>query len=426
MRRSTNYHGMLNTAGELNYEKQHKRVQPSGITSFTSSNTFAQFRIPGKQSKTNLDGSSMYILARFACSVANTALTKYGVLSAISRIEVESDGVKMIDVDRYHVLNRIKAIESSDRWFRAADGRILHGCSPDSYLVSTEVASPDVNIALTEAGHVYVIPLSWLGLDAMVPLWGTSGLTLTVHWASAYDYVQETTTENLTASDVAITEVSLNYDATKYSDEAFMNIVKNFPIMKIERPTYVHTSRAVVSANNVSISLGIGRTKTKKIYCCFRPNAAAVHAASAEDRLAMNMGLIINSTLELAGRTLTNKILSFSTAATGTAAEILLLTRKAMGLSIHSKKALDHNYTTYNLNATSSNTVAASSFYWCFDLTDGMETSESVSGLNLKGSSGEFVLSVEASGAGITGTLDVFAEYENMIIFDQGMFVSVN
>jgi len=420
-----NYTLKIPSAGD-GVEVQHRKSNPVNGSSFTSGNTFAEYRIGGKQINKVLDGCSMYLKCKFIGTATNDlALTKYGVLSAISRIEVESTGgVKICDINNYHVLNRIKTIQTADKWFRASDGMILHGTSSDSNLEPTadDTAS---NTALSKTtGDTYVIPLDWLGLNSYIPLWGQDGLTFRVHWANAHDYVTEVTGATLLAGGVAIKETSINYDVITLNDKTVNDLMSETGGKFImQNSTYIRTGTVMTGSQSENINMGIGRSKVKKLYACLRNKATATFAADGVDRLSMVISNLTSAYLELDGVKLTDKTVEF---ATGSCAENLALLRKTQGLTLSDKIASNIDLTTFTTTVTSSVTQAPGTFFFAFDLTDGTDTRLSSSGINAKGN-GNFNLNLVAS-ANTTGTVDIFAEYENTLILDMadGLFQVFN
>lgn len=411
-----NYKKMLPSAGD-GIEVQHRKSNPVNGSSFTSSNTFAEYRIGGNQVNKCLDGCSIYIKAKFTGTATNAlGLTKYGVLSAISRVEVESTGgVKICDINRYHVLNRIKTIQTADRYFREADGVVLHGTSRGNVTMGTDAAQTAANTVLSKTtGNVYVIPLDFLGLNSYIPLWGDDGLVFRIHWATAFDYVTEGTSATLAATGVAIADTSINYDVITLSDATVTKLYKDTGgTFIIENPTYIRTGTVMAASESENINMGIGRSKVMRLFMCLRDQATTAHGYAGIDRLSMVPGNLTSAYLELDGVKLNDKTVEF---ATGSCAENLALLRKAQGLTLSDKKASNIDLVSFTTTVTSSVEQAPGTFFVVFDLTDGTDTALSSSGINAKGN-GNFNLNLVASAA-TSGTVDIFAEYENTLILD--------
>jgi hypothetical protein len=412
---SMNYGGQFPTLGD-GLEIQHKKTGPFDGPSKQSSNTSSEFRISGNQINQFMDGKSLYFKGNFKGTATNVvSLTKYGVLSAIERIEAEplGGGQKFCDISKYHVLKRIKAIQHADRAFRGAEGVILHGTSADTDTLETDHAdgTAAANTVLSKGnGDVYIIPLDWLGLDKMMPLMG-EGIKIVIHWASAFEYVTEATSATLAETGVTISNMSINYDKIRVSDAAFNTIVKNTGgILNMTTTTYKRAGLAIAGVEAQDLQLGGGKTKTKKIYACFRTGASTAQGFAALDRLSLDLSLLKSSYLELNDSKLNDKTLSFDS---DNIAEALLMLRKSTDMTTSSMRSSNIDLTTFTTDVTPSTAQAPGTFFWSFDLTDGTDTDRSSSGINTKGAN-KFNLFIEASGA-VTGTLDCFIEYENTI-----------
>jgi hypothetical protein len=395
-----NFKMYLPATGEL--EVQHKKTNPVNGAAFTSNDTHCEFRIGGNQANRFVDGNGLYILATFATGVANTSLTKYGVLSALSRVVVESTGgTQICDINNYHALKRIKMVENADVDYVANDGVMLHGTSDNT-----------TNVAINTA-KTYMIPLDNLGLDQYIPLMA-EGLVFKCYWATAFDYCYETGAANLTATGMAITSVSLNYDVIELSDAAFNQMIQDTGGKFImQNNAYIRTGTTLAAATGLDLSITAGRSKVKKLYACLRPNAATAHADNGPDRLNMSISTLTSSYLEIDGTKVNDKTLTF---APESVADVLMAIRKARNVPLHVLGQTMREPKEFGTVVDQTATTRPNTFYWVFDLTDGTDTRLSKSGLNIKGNS-NVNLNVSAS-ANASGVLDVFVEYENTLVLD--------
>jgi len=396
-----NFKMYLPATGEL--EVQHKKTNPVNGAKFTSSDTHCEFRIGGNQANKFVDGNSLYILATFATGVANTFLTKYGVLSALSRVVVESTGgTQICDINNYHALKRIKVVETADTDYINNDGVMLHGIS------AHETANVAINAAKT-----YMIPLDNLGLDQYIPLL-SEGLVFKCYWATAFDYCYETGAAALTATDMDITSVSLNYDVIELSSAAMNQMIQDTGGKFImQNNAYIRTGTTLSNATGLDLSITAGRSKVKKLYACLRPNAATTHADNGPDRLNMSISTLTSSYLEIDGTKVNDKTLEF---APSNVADVLMAIRKARGVPNHILGQSIRVPAEFQTVVDQTANTRPNIFYWVFDLTDGTDTRLSKSGLNIKGNS-NVNLNVKAS-AGASGVLDIFVEYENTLVLD--------
>jgi hypothetical protein len=396
-----NFKMYLPATGEL--EVQHKKTNPVNGATFNSNDTHCEFRIGGNQANRFVDGNSLYILATFATGVANTSLTKYGVLSALSRVVVESTGgTQICDINNYHALKRIKVVENADIDYVGNDGVMLHGTS-----------GADTNVTINTA-KTFLIPLDNLGLDQYIPIL-SEGLVFKCYWATAFDYCYEITTANLTATSMSITSVSLNYDVIELSSAAMNQMIQDTGGKFImQNNAYIRTGTTLADATGLDLSITAGRSKVKKLYACLRPNASDAHAADRADRLNMSIETLTSSYLEIDGTKVNDKTLTF---APDDVAEVVMAIRKARNIPVHVLGQTMRNADEFGA-VTDPQTPAnrPNIFYWVFDLTDGTDTRLSKSGLNIKGNS-NVNLNVKAS-AGASGVLDIFVEYENTLVLD--------
>jgi hypothetical protein len=397
-----NFKFSLPSTGER--EIQHKKTNPVNGSSFTSSNTHSEFRIGGGQVNRFADGNSMYIKASFVTALANTGFVKYGTDSAISRLIVEStSGAVICDINNYHVLKRIKVVESGDTDYINNDGVIMQGMSPDGDNVDIEVA------------RTFIIPLEFMSLDQYIPLFGVDGLVIKAYWATALDFILEDTgSTNLAATSVTISSVELNYDTIELTDASMEQLFADTGGKFIlQNSAYIRTGTVVAAATEANIPLGIGRSKVRRLYACLRNLASAAHADDRGDRLNMSISTLTSSYLEVDGTKLNDKTLTFGPSNT---AEVLMQLRKMRDIPVTVKGSSIRVPAEFQTVVAQTAATRPNIFYWGFDLMDGTDNRLTKSGLNLKGNQ-NVQMNVAASAAA-SGTIDIFAEYENTIVLD--------
>lgn len=405
-----NFRDRLESAGVGVREKLY--IQPTNGASFTSGTNFSEFHIPGSRMNTFADLEDLYIDFNLSNDNSTTFLDTAGVLNCVERIECDtSSGVRIFETRNKDIIDNLKLISGNNTLALSASGSVIMGTTPNG--------GSRRNISNAD-DKKFVLPIVNTPINTFWPMFGNDGIRLRIHWAGAKQIaIQEATNTNLADNSFTFSSVRLHYDTVKLNDqdmsELFNELDGRFVITKnaFQNQQEISTSTSIIS------NLGFGRSKCKAIYVCMR-NTDAI-AARANSAHSFDIHTLNTAELRYNGRLINESSLTFSpsTAAdgsTGGAATVLAEILKQSGKSLSNSVQNMMTQATFEVaKPTIEYNATSGTFFIVFDLTSGLDTHLSESGLDTR--TGTFQLNLTASSA-MDHTIDVFCEYETKIVLD--------
>jgi hypothetical protein len=400
--KSMKYTANMISPGEGIVEKLY--VAPTNGPSFVAGSSYAEFRIPGGREYTFADLSRAYIQLSLSTAADITCtMDMAGVINCIDRIEIDStSGIRLLETYDKNIIDNLLIIDKMDQNDLANTGAVMFG---------SRANTAAVGVAIAAAAKTFVLPIMNTSINKMIPMFGNDGIRIRVHWAAATNFLIQTTGTNVVTAATTFSNLSLHYDSVKLSPSAMEALNSEVGGEYILTGSDFVGQSDVMTSTALNMNLGFGRSKCKKIYACIRTTAAITAVANSAHSFALST--LTSAELKYNGRLINLTGWTFAANAT---AVIAAENMKAKGGTFMNPGGTFTD-ATFNVANMGTRTAAqqTGTFFLSWDLTTGADTEFSPSGLDVR--TGAFQLTLGAS-ATPDATVNVFCEYENMIVLD--------
>lgn len=398
----------------LGIKKDRIGLAPNNGSSFICNTGNIQFEVPCQQMSRFADFTNAYIAFDITNTDAQDLLFpgQLGTIALQDKLTVETtSNKKFSEVDNVNALWDAKLSQSvADDWY-AKNGACMFAMG----------ATPTAGVTLGQgAGNKrrFIMPVAMSGLceHRHVPLLGRENIRFRIDLAQAKTVFDGATDGNQADSEITIDNVLLYYDVVTLSDEQMKGLLNATGGKFIISGTdYYHQNAQIATTSRAeNISMGCSRRKAKKLIGIIRTLDDITDGSV--NSFSRNKLTIDEITVKLNGIKVGQSDLPSNAS---TAPEVYAeLMKSAQGglLSLHDN-ALGTD-TLFNLaegDASSDATIGR--FMFEVDLTTGLETDGSVSGLNVMTGNFNLELSKTANSTD-TQYLDIFIEYHSEYVLD--------
>jgi len=388
-------------------------IQPTNGATFTSSENFSEFVIPGNRANTFADLKNLYLRISMTTAIDAIFLDRAGVLNCVERIECDtSSGVRIFETRNKDVIDNLKLYEESDVYSLEGGSRELMGTSSNSTIdgADAQPGSPERVETSSVTNRVFILPIVNTPINGFVPMFGNDGIRFRIHWASALNFVIENTTTDVAANSFTFTSVRMYYDTVKLSDADMGEMLNETDGRFVITGNAYDNQQETSVASSLTMNLGFGRTKCKRIYVALRNTAALASKVSSSH--SFDIHDLNTAELRYNGHLINESSLTFTA---GNAAVVLAEIVKQSGKSIMGCRNMLSRSTFQTARPTVAYNADSGTFHIVFDLTSGADTHLSESGLDTR--TGSFQLNLIADSV-LAHNIDVFCEYETKIVLD--------
>ena len=248
------------------------KITPSNGSTFTGGNTI-HLDLPGNLAGQYYNPSQMYLKFKIQNSVAATQLDRAGAVSCIKRVQIQTAGASIYDLNQYNVLaTALMDTDCSADW-KASSGSVLLGTQGDSL----QGEALGAVAARTYCVPMMLTPLSMATPARMIPAFSLSSLSFRITLENDSIVGNTAGAPVFTYSDVEMVCLMTELSPGAQSQIDSMtggqyNILAN---------SYIN-SQATLAAGVTSLTanLGISVSSLERILVVHRPSATA-NAAGA-------------------------------------------------------------------------------------------------------------------------------------------------
>jgi hypothetical protein len=412
----------------LGVKKDRIGLAPNNGSSFICNTGYLNFEVPCQQFSKFADFTNAYIAFDITNSdeVTNTLYGQLGTIALQNKLTVETtSNRKFSEVDNVNALWDIKLSQSVDPDWYKSNGSMMFGTG--------ETPNLGVDIGADATAH-YIMPIGMSGLcdNTYVPLIGRENLRFRIDLEQAKTAVY-CSDANVADSEITLTNVVLYYDVMTLADDQMKSLLNaiggKFIMSGVD---YYHQNQQIALAStSANISIGCSRRKAKKLIGCFR-TVGKMTTANANS-FSRNKANLTEITVKLNGTKVNQADLPLNaTTAPEAYAEIMKCSQGGL-LNLHSTSLGEYKkvtgvsdtgntitYTYYDMfnldegDATVDETTGR--FFFEVDLSSGMDTKDSVGGLNVM--TGNFNLEFQKAATMADQYLDIWIEYHSEYVLD--------
>jgi len=414
----------------MGIKKDRIGLAPNNGSSFICNTGYLNFEVPCQQFSKFADFANAYI----AFDVTNTDATanafhgQLGTIALQNKLTVETtSNKKFSEVDNVNALWDIKLSQSVDPDWYKSNGALMFGTGDGPF------DGVSIGAGAGNARH-YIMPLGMSGLcdNTYVPLIGRENLRFRIDLEQASTALIAST-DGLADSEITLSNVVMYYDVMTLSDEQMKGLLNaiggKFIMSGIDY--YHQNAQIALASTSGNISIGCSRRKAKKLIGCFRTvgdmtddevNSFSRNKANLTEITVKHNGQKIGQTdLPLNANTAPE---AYAEAMKASQGGLLNLHSTSLGevktlvLAEGAPNIISYTYTdVFNLDeGDATSNITSGKFFFEVDLTSGMETKDSVSGLNVM--TGNFNLEFQKGATTADQYLDIFIEYHSEYVLD--------